>query len=131
VHLREVLLGMRIPSKRKPKRDIDLETECVHKLKFSRESVSFVVPRIEFIFFFVCLFDYGNIKEKDHMTLYEILCSVIGEENVRKDQHSREALLRSLESLFDRVIQEEKYPCYKSKTKNQKQKSQLIFVFFF
>jgi len=87
VHLREVLLSMRIPSKRKPKRDIELDADCTEKLKFSRES----------------------IKGKDHRTLYLTLQDLIGEGNMRKEFDSPEFLQYTLQSLFDKVIQEEKY----------------------
>ncbi len=87
-HLKNVLFGMRIPRKRKPQQEIELEEACSKKLKFTRE----------------------EIDQADAKTLYEKLKGIAEDQTMVHQQTPQEELHKILVSLLERVIQEEKYP---------------------
>jgi hypothetical protein len=65
--LKTQLLRMRIPSRRKPKQDIDLEDACEKKMRYSRENVSLLL-----LFPFHYSIDTFRLKERttEHYTSF-------------------------------------------------------------
>lgn len=101
--LKEIILGMRVPSKRKINSEIELEEYCSKRLKYTREDVLFFLS----IFFNVIDKRLSQVLKSDKKTLYDILRRFVPED-FKGDFSSREKMQFVLVTLLDRVIQEER-----------------------